>query len=175
MIFTELIKADLSDFAKLTAFYKFAVENTPNMAEYGRWIYSVYPTDEIIRSYVENGFLFYTEDNGEITSAVAVTPFQSADYHAVQWGVSAEDDEVAVVHLLCINPQKQKCGLAKSVMNEIISIAKKSSKAVRLDALCCNIPAQKLYESIGFKKRGSQKWFADNTGWIDFFLYEFVC
>lgn len=170
-----LKKAELSDFAKLTEFYKFAIENTRNMTEYGRWIYGVYPTDEIIRGYVENGYMFYSEDNGEIAAAVAVTPFQSADYHAVQWSVTAEDDEVAVVHILCINPQKQKCGLAKSVMNEIISMSKKSKKAVRLDALCCNKPAQKLYESIGFKKQGSQRWFADNTGWIDFFLYEYVC
>ncbi|MBP1561036.1 MAG: GNAT family N-acetyltransferase [Oscillospiraceae bacterium] len=172
----KLIKAESSDFSKIVSFYKYVINNTENMAEYGRWIYGQHPTDEIINGYIEGGYMYYTEDNGEITSAVAVTPYQSADYHPVQWSVEAGDDEVSVVHILCIDPKRQKCGLAKSVMYKIISMAKEDSKkAVRLDALCCNIPAHRLYESIGFKKRGCQKWYADNTGWIDFFLYEFVC
>jgi len=171
----ELIKAKSGDLAKLTSFYRYVVENTANMAEYGRWVYGVYPTDGIINGYIESGHMYYTEEDGEITSAVAVTPFQGTDYHPVQWGVTADDDEVAVVHILCIDPRRQKIGLAKSVMQEVISAAKKSKKAVRLDALCCNKPAHKLYESIGFQKRGTQRWFADNTGWIDFFLYEYIC
>lgn len=31
-----------------------------------------------------------------------------------------------------------------------------------------------LYENFGFTKRGIQNWYADNTGWIDFYLYEFI-
>lgn len=171
----KLIKAQLNDLAKLTSFYKFAIDNTESMAQYGRWIYGVYPTDEIIKGYIDNGHMYYAEDNGELTAAVAVTPFQGADYHAVQWGVNAADDEVAVVHVLCVSPKRQKCGLAKSVMRVIISAARADKKAVRLDALCCNKPAQRLYESLGFQKRGSRRWYADNTGWTDFFLYEYVC
>ncbi|MGN1305658.1 MAG: GNAT family N-acetyltransferase [Oscillospiraceae bacterium] len=171
-----LIKAVSGDFLRISDFYKYVIDNTENMAEYGRWIYGQHPTDDMINGYIEGGYMYYTEDNGEITSAVAVTPYQSEDYRPVHWSIKADDNEVSVVHILCIDPQRQKCGLAKSVMKEIISMAKENSmKAVRLDALCCNKPAHRLYESIGFKKCGSQKWYAENTGWIDFFLYEFVC
>ena len=31
-----------------------------------------------------------------------------------------------------------------------------------------------LAEKICFVKCGTQNWFAENTGWIDFYLYEFV-
>lgn len=171
-----LIKAVSGDFLRLADFYKYVIDNTENMAEYGRWIYGQHPTDDMINGYIEGGYMYYTEDNGEITSAVAVTPYQSEDYHPVHWGIKADDNEVSVVHILCIDPKRQKCGLAKSVMKEIISMAKENSmKAVRLDALCCNKPAHRLYESIGFQKCGSHKWYAENTGWIDFILYEFVC
>ena len=47
-------------------------------------------------------------------------------------------------------------------------------KALRLDALACNTPAQQLYESLGFQKRGIAHWFADNVGWTDFYLYELL-
>ncbi|MGN0600364.1 MAG: GNAT family N-acetyltransferase [Oscillospiraceae bacterium] len=171
-----LIKAVSGDFLRIADFYKYVIDNTENMAEYGRWIYGQHPTDDMINGYIEGGYMYYTEDNGEITSAVAVTPYQSEDYHPVNWSIKAYDNEVSVVHILCIDPKRQKCGLAKSVMKEIISMAKENRmKAVRLDALCCNKPAHRLYESIGFHKCGSQKWYAENTGWIDFFLYEFVC
>ena len=51
------------------------------------------------------------------------------------------------------------------MMREIISLAKKSErKAIRLDALATNIPAQRLYEKLGFVYRGKQNLFAENTG-----------
>ena len=73
-----------------------------------------------------------------------------------------------------MDPKKQKGGLAKEVMAEIVNMAKvNNKKAVRLDALCCNTPAHRLYESIGFKKCDVQNWYASNTGWIDFYMYEY--
>ena len=45
-------------------------------------------------------------------------------------------------------------------------------KAVRLDALSCNLPAQKLYRSMGFAEVGTARWQSANLGWTDFVLYE---
>lgn len=47
-----------------------------------------------------------------------------------------------------------------------------NSKSVWLDALSCNIPAHKLYQSMGFEKMGECNWFAKNIGNADFYLYE---
>ncbi len=56
---------------------------------------------------------------------------------------------------------------------DVIDLAKgMGKKAVRLDALACNAPAHRLYESLGFKKRGVCRWYAENTGWFDFYLFE---
>ena len=56
---------------------------------------------------------------------------------------------------------------------DVIALAKgMGKKAVRLDALACNAPAHRLYESLGFKKRGVCRWYAENTGWFDFYLFE---
>ena len=65
--------------------------------------------------------------------------------------------------------------MQKKIVNEIIDLAKtKRMKAVRLDALCCNAPAHRLYEDLGFVNCGIQNWYATNTGYIDFYLYELV-
>lgn len=47
-------------------------------------------------------------------------------------------------------------------------------KAIRLDVLGGNIPASKLYESMGFKYIETLKLFYEDTGLTDFLLYELV-
>lgn len=170
-----LIKCKTDDFARITEFYKYAIDNSPTMETYGRWIYGQHPTDEMIKSYIDGGYMYYAQKDQTIIAAIALTPFQTEDYHSVNWSVSLNDNEVLVVHILCVNPSCQKQGIAKQIMEEVISLAKSiGMRAIRLDALCCNEPAHKLYENCGFTKRGIQNWYADNTGWIDFYLYEFI-
>lgn len=170
-----LIKCDANDYKRITDFYKYVIDNTNEMEKYACWKYGQHPTDEMIKGYIDDGYMYYEEKDGEIIAAVALTPFQNEDYHPVNWSISLKDDEVLVVHILCVNPNMQRQALAKNIMYEIIQeVRDMGMKAIRLDALCCNKPAHKLYEKCGFVKRGIQNWYADNTGWIDFYLYELV-
>lgn len=171
----KLKKCIPNDFDKISDFYKYVIDNTPAMKQYARWIYGKHPTDDMIRQYINSGYMYYLEDSSVIMAAVALTPFQGSDYHSVDWEINLPDDEVCVVHILCVNPDLQRKGIAKEMMKEVIAYAKESGKrAVRLDALYCNEPAHKLYEKIGFKKRGVRRWYTDNADWIDFYLYE-IC
>ena len=34
-------------------------------------------------------------------------------------------------------------------------------------------PAHKLYQRLGFEYRGKQNLYAENTGWTDFFFFEY--
>lgn len=172
---TRRCKAKVEDSARIKEFYRFVAENTESMDKYGRWIYGLHPTDEMIEAYISEGSMYFAEENGDISAAVAVTSYQGEDYHPVQWKADAKDDEVAVIHLLCVNPKKQGKGLAKAVVKEVIQMARECQmKAVRLDVLCCNTPAQQLYEGLGFERCGVQNWYASNTGDIDFYLYEYL-
>lgn len=172
---TMLKRAERSDISKIQKYYEYVADNTENMDKYGKWTYGQHPTDEMIQGYINNGDMYFAEEEGMIIAAAAVTFFQNEDYHPVKWNVNAGDDEAAVIHILCINPDKQGCGIGKKIVNEIIDMAKtQHMKSVRLDALFCNTPAHRLYESCGFVKCGTQNWYADNTGYIDFYLYELV-
>ena len=51
---------------------------------------------------------------------------------------------------------------------------KNGKKALRLDALKSNLPAQKMYEKAGFIYRGEQRLYAENTGMTEFLYYEKV-
>ena len=168
-------KCEPKDLAEILDFYQMVINETEDLATYARWIYGKRPSEEMIKDYIEQGNMYCIVMDGNIVASVAVTLSQGEEYHDIDWQIHLQDDEVATVHLLAVDPHKQKRGLAKTVMNEVIDLAKgHGKKAVRLDALDCNTPAHSLYETMGFQKRDIRRWYAENTGWIDFFLFEYL-
>ena len=117
--------------------------------------------------------MYSFEKNGEILGAVAITPFQETEYQDIDWQIACHNNEVSVIHLLAVSPNHQGCGIARNIMHSAIDIAKSNnSKAVRLDALSCNAPAHRLYQSIGFEKISICNWYTDNVGNAEFYLFE---
>ena len=171
----KLTRVAAEDFDRVAQFYRDAIDHTPEMERFARWIYGLHPTDGMITDYILSGAMFTCEENGEIFCSFALTSSQGDDYHDTCWGRALADDEVAVVHLLCVNPKYQHQGIGKRAMALVIALAEQmGKKALRLDALACNTPAQHLYESLGFQRRGTAHWFADNVGWTDFYLFELL-
>ena len=145
------------------------------MERFGKWIYGRHPTKEQIESYIMSGFMYSFEKDSEILGAVAITPLQGFEYQDIDWQIACHNNEVSVVHLLAVDPSHQGCGIARKIMRNAIDIAKNNnSKAVRLDALSCNTPAHRLYQSIGFEKIGVCNWHADNVGDTEFYLFELL-
>ena len=61
------------------------------------------------------------------------------------------------------------------ILEDEMEIAvKNGKKALRLDALKSNLPAQKIYEKAGFVYMGEQRLYAVNTGMTEFVYYEKV-
>ena len=166
-------RCEMNDLPGLLDFYRLVIRDTAEIAVHARWEFGKHPTETAISDYVGRGMMYITEKDAGIIAAVAVTPFQPEDYHGVEWQADLADDEVAAVHILAVNPRSQGRGYAKQMMRDVIDLSKgMGKKAVRMDALACNAPAHRLYESLGFKKRGVCRWYAENTGWFDFYLFE---
>jgi ribosomal protein S18 acetylase RimI-like enzyme len=60
------------------------------------------------------------------------------------------------------------------VREAILICGDKRQKAIRLDVLGSNTPAQKLYANMGFQYRDTIKLFYEDTGMTDYLLYEFT-
>ena len=170
----KLVKAAEQDFQRIARFYQDVIARTEHMETYARWVYGQHPTDEMIHGYIRRGAMYCCKKGSSILSAAAVTQ-QGDDYHGAAWALPLRDDEVSVVHLLCVAPEWQGQGVARETMGLVIELSREmGKKAVRLDALTCNTPAHRLYGSLGFQKRDQRRWYADNVGWTDFFLYELI-
>ena len=133
-----------------------------------------HPTVEGIRANIDEGSMYLYRESGAIVGAMAVTMYQGEDYHDINWMQQVADDKVAVIHILAVNPDAQGKGIGSKMIREAIRLALNNGiLAVRLDALASNTPAHRLYERLGFEYRGKQHLYAENTGWTDFYFYEY--
>ena len=149
------------------------IKNTPEIEQYARWAYGKHPTDEGLRSYIENGEMYLLTDRGIVAGMVAFVMHQGPDYETVPWAERLENDQVATLHLLAVCPEYQGRALGITILELADELAKQQGKrAMRLDVLESNLPAQHMYEKAGYVYRGKQRWYAENTGWTNFLLYE---
>lgn len=167
-------KATQEDFDTIIAFYDDVTERTPEIATYARWSKGKHPTADGIRAYIDEGSMYLYKEKEEIVAAMALPMYQGEDYHAIEWSRQVNDNEVVVIHILAVSPDSQGNGIGSEMIREAIRLAQeKGMKSIRLDALASNTPAHRLYERLGFEYRGKQHLYAENTGWTDFYFFEY--
>lgn len=163
-----------NDFETIIAFYDDVTERTPEMGTYARWQKGKHPTEEGISAYINEGSMYIYRERGVIVGAMAVTMYQGEDYHTIEWSQQVPDEKVAVIHILAVSPDAQGKGNGSEMIREAIRLAQNNGmQAIRLDALASNTPAHKIYERLGFEYRGKQHLYAENTGWTDFYFFEY--
>ena len=149
-----LYQATFEDDDAILAFYDDVTARTPDISLHARWSKGKHPTTDGIRAYIKEGSMFLYKEQDVIVGAMALTMYQGDDYHAIEWSQQVPDDEVAVIHILAVHPDRQGSGVGSEMVREAIRLARKNGmKAVRLDALASNTPAHSMY-----------KLWASNTG-----------
>ncbi len=155
--------------------YQYIIRKTPHVDKYSQWKWNLHPTEKMINQYIKNGEMYLYTDNESIAGVTALTMYQGDDYDNVSWNITCRNDEVMVVHIFAIAPEYQGKGISGQVIDKIIEVARAfQRKVVRLDSVASNTPAQKLYQSKGFKYCGKQNLHTDNIGYTDFYYYEYA-
>ncbi|MBQ3319810.1 MAG: GNAT family N-acetyltransferase [Spirochaetia bacterium] len=163
------------DLSELREKYIEIIEKTPDISRHARWEYGKHPGDPLLQAYMDNDEMYLLMDGPEIAGVMAVTMYQGEDYHDIDWSRELEDDQVASVHILGVCPGHTGKHLGRRLVQEAIALAReKGKKALRLDTLDSNKPAQHMYESLGFCLRGKANRYAENTGWTGFLYYEYA-
>lgn len=96
-------------------------------------------------------------------------------YAAVSWAADVPDAQLLVIHALGVHPAFARRGIAQRMVQYAIGTARSQGcRALRLDVLGGNVPAERLYTGQGFARRGTVRMFYDDTGWTDYGLYEYL-
>ena len=170
-----LRKTSIEELDQIRELYWKLLDSSPKYGQILQWKKNIYPNDGDWTAYIRKDEMYLILQEADVIGAVAVTNGQSEEYRKIHWTVKIEDQEAAVVHLLMIAPEYQGQGAATAALDEIIKLAvAKKKKAVRLDAIGTNVPAQKLYEKYGFVNCGTAQEYYESTGETEFIFYEYV-
>lgn len=168
-------RAENSEVDKVRLFYHSLIESMQDAEYKPAWEKEVYPTTEFIRTSINNGELHIGELDGEIASAMVVNHSSNESYHKVKWPNPIESQEILVIHALGVHTDFAGKGLAKEMVKEVFSLGSMNGmRAIRLDVLQGNVPAQKLYVKMGFKYIDTIEMFYEDTGWTNYELYEYL-
>ena len=143
----ELIFAKKSDLPRL---YDFFAEAVSDLRSKGIYIWDeVYPAC-MLESDIENGGLYFIEENGEMLAVFALCDINECE-GAVIW----EDNtaEALFIYRLAVNPRYQKRGLGALALRHAAEEAgKRGAKYLRLLVGDNNTPAINLYRKCGFSE-----------------------
>lgn len=166
-------KAVSSDYPKVLDFYWRLIDVMPQLPYSPKWTKDVYPTKEEIRNYLERGELYLAEKEEMIVSSMAVTCSTNDGYDKVSWPSGCKEEEVNYLHLLGVSVFAMQQGIGKQMVQKALAVAKENgAKAMRLDVVEGNLPAEKLYLSQSFQFAGRNLLYYEDTGWCYFRLYE---
>ena len=161
------------EFEKVMEFYDRLTDEMENAEFHPGWEKGVYPDPEFIRESIDRGELYVLETGGVLAGAMVMNHQGADGYDRAGWKVEAADGETAVLHALGVLPAFQGHGLEKNLVAAALKEAQKmGQKAVRLDVLEGNLPAKRLYESMGFQYIERMELFYEDTGLTGFWLYE---
>lgn len=165
---------DIDELGKVKDFYDSLIEEMQEAEYKPGWKKDIYPTMEMLREALEKGELYIGEEEGKTASCMILNRTCNERYQEISWPTKAEPDQVLAVHTFGVHPRFSGRGLGKRMIEEAVKMAAdRGMKAIRLDVLEGNLPAEKLYQKVGFQYAGSLNIFYEDTGWADFKLYEY--
>jgi len=173
MITVRLAGVDKCD--DVVDFYKGLIESMRSSEFKPEWEMGVYPTRQQLQNAIESQTLFLAHLDDCLVGVMILNHDYEPEYDNVKWQTYAKKDEVMVIHLLGVSPAHQRKGVARQMVSSVVDICTRSQiKAIRLDVLKKNLPAAKLYLSMGFQFIEAVKIYYEDTGLTDFLLYELV-
>lgn len=161
MLFRNALPADKKHILKLYD----EVRDAGLISGYCDWN-EYYPTEEILDCDLREKRIFALEENDTVVAAVSLLSSDDLDNEPLDWS----DLKSCVPARLCVAVEYQHKGIARLVMQNLIAYAKSTgSQSIRLLASVVNMPANRLYTSMGFMKKGNVSLYGK-----DFYAYEYV-
>ena len=153
-------------------FYNDMIDAQEGQESSPKWTKDVYPARQDLESAVNSGEMYLGLLGDKIVCAEVITGNDDI-YDNVDWRYDAKEEEVSVIHLLCVHPEYYGRGFAKKMVRHAADVSRSiGRKVIRLDVLEGNERAKNLYLTEGFEYIGDYKIYYEDTGLADFWMLE---
>lgn len=122
------------------------------------WQIGFYPCLADIENHISNKNMYISVIDGRIASAMATV--NHGDYSSL--------------HLFAVHSDFRNQHLGKQMMNKLFEISKeRGNSRIILDVVKGNLPAERLYQKMGFEYIREKTEFIKRVGNVDFNIYEY--
>ncbi len=168
-------QAQRSDFSAVRDFYFQLTDDMQAAPYHPMWEKGVYPDDVYLQESIAAGELWVADVAGQIAASMVVNNRCNDGYLSVEWQVPAQPGDFMVLHTLGVGTAYQRRGIGAAMIRHCIALSAKAGyKAVRLDLIDFNLPAEPAYTKLGFYKCGSIRLYYESVGWQLFHMYEYA-
>ena len=169
----EIIQCTMEKLDAAAAFYDEVTAYLASHINYPKWTPHVYPGRESTKSAISQGSQYLCMEDGRILGGFILNDDPQGAYELGDWTIPADEGEFLVIHTLAVSPEYYGKGIGKQMVEYCIRhAAALGYKALRLDVVPGNVPAQKLYEQLGFTFAGERDLLRNIEGIPTFLLYE---
>ncbi|MDE5996263.1 MAG: GNAT family N-acetyltransferase [Eubacterium sp.] len=154
----EIRLAEAGEIDKIYDFYKEVCKELEGAKYSPLWQIGFYPCIEDIKNHIHNKNMYIAVTDGRIASVMATV--NHGDYSSL--------------HLFAVHSDFRNQHLGKQMMNKLFEISKeRGNSKVILDVVKGNLPAEKLYQKMGFDYIGEKTEYIERVGNVDFNIYEY--
>ena len=151
----QIRKAEKQDIPAVAAIFS-AIHSAEEKGELTiGWVREIYPTEETARAALIRNDLFVMEKEGAIVASAIINRLQVPDYAKGQWLHAAHEDEVMVLHTLCVHPKAMGKGCGKAFVAFYEAYARENGcRYLRMDTNAVNATARAMYRKLGYREAG---------------------
>lgn len=144
-------KATKDDIKNIAVLYNDVIDANTQVG----WAKGIYPNEQTAEIAVNNGEMFVIEADGKIVASAIINQKQAPVYSECKWSIQADDNEIMVLHTLCVSPSYSKRGFGSEFMKFYEEYALKNScHCLRMDTNKTNANARGFYKKLGFREAG---------------------
>lgn len=147
--------AALGDVQGITQTYRDLFAHEAVHGSTTNWREGVYPSEHVPQTKIPTGTMYVLEEDGAICGSMVLNHIQPAEYRDIDWLYPAADDEVLVIHTLCISPRFAGRGYGRQMVRFAMEQAQaQGCRVIRIDTWEHNEPAKHFYAGQGFRLAG---------------------
>lgn len=149
-------QATIDDIEKIAETYAELLTYEIENGSMSNWKLGIYPTIQVPIEKIPTGTMYVLEnENNQICASMVLNNEQAKEYSKIKWNYIADEEEVLVIHTLCIPPKMARHNYGTEMVNFAKQFALKNNYSViRIDTYAFNEPAKKMYLKNGFKIAG---------------------
>lgn len=146
-------KATAQDIPAVTALFEDVHTAQENGQLFVGWVRGIYPTQATAEAALQRGDLFVAVEDETLVGIGVINQIQVDVYANAPWKHPAPDNEVMVLHTLCISPKALRKGYGSrfEAFYEDYALAH-GCRYLRIDTNERNLSARALYRKLGYEE-----------------------